>query len=60
MVRAAMTGKYSHYYLILAPANRRRFLVRLIAATSFLNNRSIEIDFPVEAGTLDGFDWIFG
>jgi hypothetical protein len=23
-------------------------------------NRSIEIDFPVEAGTLDGFGWIFG
>jgi hypothetical protein len=23
-------------------------------------NRSTEIDFPVEAGTLDGFGWIFG
>jgi hypothetical protein len=23
-------------------------------------NRSTEIDFPVEAGTLDGSGWIFG
>jgi hypothetical protein len=35
-----------------------------IAAVSSSPNRAshrlIEIDFPVEAGTLNGFGWIFG
>jgi hypothetical protein len=35
-VRAAMTGKYSHYYLILASANRLRVLVKLIDSIEIL------------------------